>query len=160
MPIQYPLINGTRHEWSSIEIKLDGITYVGVSSINYSDKLEPQKVRGTHPKPIGRTRGEYDAEGSIELYIAEAAVFRKALADKVGGNGYKEVAFDIVVQYGESEFDTITDTVVGARIKTDAGGGAKGPDPLATKWDLDVMNILWNGIDSLINPNPGEGVSQ
>ncbi len=159
MPLQYPLVNGVRHEWSSIEIKLDGQVYVGVKSISYDDKLEPTAVRGTHPKKIGRTRGVYDANGSIELYLAEATIFRRALAAKVGGNGYKEVAFDIVVSYGENDFDTITDEIIGCRIKSDAGGGSQGPDALVTKWDLDVMDILWDGISSLIQTNPGEGAS-
>lgn len=142
--MDYPLINGTRHEWSSIEIKLRSDVYIGVKEIKYSDSLKGTKLRGTHPKPIGRTRGEYDAEASIVLWFAEASIFRKAL-----GPGYKEVPFDIVVSYTEDGFETIVDEIIGARITKDEGGGSQGPDGLSTPWDLDPMDIIWDGISSL-----------
>lgn len=142
--MDYPLIQGARHEWSSVSIKIAGDLYIGVKSIKYSDTLKPSKVRGTHPKAIGRTRGQYDAEASIELYTWEARQIRKKL-----GPGYKEIPFDIVVAYVEDGADTITDTIVGARITKDEGGGQDGPDGLSVPWDLDVMDILWDGVSSL-----------
>lgn len=142
--MDYPLIGGVRHEWSSVVIKLSSDLYVGIKSISYNDTLGPTKIRGTHPVAIGRTRGEYDAEATIELYAAEARQFRKKL-----GAGYKEVSFDITVSYVEDGFDTITDTIVGCRIKKDQGGGSSGADALTVSWDLDVMQILWDGVDSL-----------
>ena len=144
MPITYPLINGVRHEWSSVEIKLRGDVYVGVKEIKYSDTLKGTKIRGTHPVPIGRTRGEYDCEASIVLWLAEAVQFRAAL-----GPGYKEVPFDIVVSYTEDGFETIQDEIIGCRITKDEGGGGGGADALSTPWDLDPMNIRWNGVESL-----------
>jgi hypothetical protein len=147
MAIDYPFINGVRHEWSSVEIKLKGQIYVGIKSISYSDKLEPTKLRGTHPQAIGRTRGEYDCEASIEMYLAEANELRKAL-----GAGYKEIAFDIVVAYSEDGLESITDEIIGCRIKSEDGGGSQGPDALVKKFDLDVMLVRWNGLDSLKSP--------
>lgn len=143
--IQYPFVNGVRHEWSSVELRLRGDVYLGVKSFSYDDDLKPTKIFGTHPKPIGRTRGQYNCKASIELYTAEANRFRKAL-----GPGYKEVAFDIVCQYIEDGFDTITDGIFGCRITTDKGGGASGSDALTVPWDLDPMNIIWNNIDSVM----------
>ena len=142
--MDYPLINGVRHEWSSIEIKLRGDVYVGVKEIKYSDNLKGTKLYGTHPKPIGRTRGVYECEASIVLYTAEANQFRQAL-----GPGYKEVPFDVVISYTEDGFDTIVDEIIGCRITKDEGGGSQGADGLSTPWDLDPMNIIWNGLDSL-----------
>lgn len=142
--MDYPLINGVRHEWSSIEIKLRGDVYIGVKEIKYSDTLKGSKLFGTHPRALGRTRGQYESEASIVMYLAEAAQFRAAL-----GPGYKEVPFDIVVSYTEDGFDTIVDEVIGCRITKDEGGGTQGPDGLTTPWDLDPMNIIWNGLDSL-----------
>jgi hypothetical protein len=142
--VDYPLINGVRHEWSSVELKLRTDVYIGVREIKYTDTLKGTKLRGTHPKPIGRTRGEYDAEGSMVMYLAEANQYRKAL-----GPGYKEVVWDAVVSYVEDGFETIVDTLVGCRITKDEGGGTQGPEPLASPWDIDPMDILWNGISSL-----------
>ncbi len=140
----YPLINGIRHEWSSVEIKLDGDVYIGVKEIKYSDSLKGTKIRGTHPKPLGRTRGEYDSEGSIVLWFAEAVLFRRKL-----GKGYKEKSFDILVAYSEEGFETVVDELIGVRITKDEGGGSQSPDGLTISWDLDPMDVLWDGLDSL-----------
>ena len=144
----YPLINGTRHEWSSVEIKVAGQIYLGVKEIKYSDKLEPNKLRGTHAEAIGRTRGEYNAEdGSVVMYLQEANALRQAL-----GPGYKEVPFDIVVSYSDEGVDTIQDEIIGCRIKGDEGGGSQGADALVVTFALDVMKVRWNGIESLKKP--------
>ncbi len=37
---QYPLVNGVRHSFTSIELKLAGQIFVGFSSIKYSRKRE------------------------------------------------------------------------------------------------------------------------
>lgn len=145
--LSYPLINGIRHEWSSVEIKLDGDVYVGVKEIKYSASLKGSKMRGTHPAPIGRTRGEYDCEASIVLWFAEAVQFRKKL-----GAGYLEKAFDIVVSYVEDGFDTVVDEIIGCRITKDEGGGSQSPDGLTISWDLDPMKIIFDGVEGLKTP--------
>ncbi len=145
--LSYPLVNGIRHEWSSVELKLDGDVYVGVKEVKYSATLKGTKMRGTHPAPIGRTRGEYDCEASIVLWFAEAVQFRKKL-----GAGYMEKAFDIVVSYVEDGFDTVVDEIIGCRITKDEGGGSQGPDGLTISWDLDPMKVIYNGDESLKVP--------
>ncbi len=143
--ISYPLIDGVRHEWSSVSIRCKGEEYLGVKSVSYDDDLKPTKLYGTHPKPIGRTRGQYNCQGSIEMYFAEARRFWSAL-----GSGFKEVVFDVVVQYIEDGFDTITDGIIGCRITTAKGGGTQGADGLTIPMDLDPMNIIWNDLDSVM----------
>lgn len=150
MTIAYPLINGVRHEWSSVEIKCKGKIFVGVKEIAYSHKLEPTKVYGTHPQPIGRTRGVYTPEASITLYLAEAQELREEL-----GDGYMEESFDIVCAYSESALDAITDEIIGCRIKGEDHSASQGPDPLVRKFDLDVMLIRLNGKDALKSPLAG-----
>lgn len=147
--MDYPLINGVRHEWSSIEIKLNGVVYIGVKEIAYSDSLEPTKVYGVHPQPIGRTRGQYEAEASFTLYLDEANTLIDAL-----GDGFKEVPFDIVVSYSEGG-KTITDEIIGARIKANDQSNSQGSDPLERKFDLDIMFVRWNGKESLKAPLKG-----
>lgn len=149
MAISYPLINGTRHEWSSIELKLNGKIYVGVSSINYSAKLEPTKVYGVSPEPIGRTRGVYSAEGSIEMYLAE---YNALLTDLSALGGLMEVSFDAVVAYSEADFDVITDEVIGCRIKNIDASQSQGADPLKRKLDLDIMKIKFGGFENVNSP--------
>ena len=117
--------------------------YIGLKSINYSDKLEPTKVYGAAAEPIGRTRGAYSAEGSFELYLDEFNSLVAAL-----GTGYKLKPLLITVSYSEGD-RTYTDTLEGARIKGVDASQAQGADPLVRKCDLDLMRVLWDGVSSV-----------
>lgn len=156
MPVSYPDINGVRFDWSSVDIKIGGVLRpIGVKSIEYSHRLEPTKVRGNHAQPIGRTRGEYEAEGSITLFKAEAQLLRDALeALPPAGGGYMEKAFEIVVSYADTGQVTVTDTLVGCRIKSEADSHSQGADPLEESIELDVMCLKKNGKNPLTRMLP------
>ncbi len=147
--MDYPLVNGARHEWSSIEVKIKGATTIGIKEMSYNDKLEPSKVYGLHAQPLGRTRGVYTAEASITLLLDEANTLIQAL-----GDGFKEVVFDITCAYSEGGA-TITDEIIGCRVKGLDQSLSQGADGAARKFDLDVMYIIWNGKDSLAAPLKG-----
>lgn len=147
--MDYPLVNGTRHEWTSIEIKVKGQIVLGVKELSYNDKLEPTKVYGVHAQPLGRTRGVYSAEASITLLLDEANTLIQTL-----GDGFKEQVFDITCAYSEGS-STITDEIIGCRIKGLDQSLSQGSDATARKFDLDVMYIVWNGKESLNSPLKG-----
>ena len=149
-PIPYPMVNGTRHSWAQIETKVNGVLIVGFQDINYNDKLESEKEYGQAPEPIGRTLGEYLAEGSMTLLLAEFNVLIQTL-----GPGFKQKVFPITVSYSADGLETIVDQIIGCRITTVDASNAKGPGASVRKCGLDVMKILWNGLDSLINPLAG-----
>lgn len=148
-PIPLPLLNGSRHEYSSAEFRFKGRLIVGIKEFNYNDKLEPTKVYGTASEPIGRTRGVYLAEGSATMYLAEYQAFIAIL-----GPGFKEVSFDGVASYSDAGVATITDRIVGIRIKSVDASNSQGADPSVRKMDLDIMKVLWNGLDSMKRPIP------
>src|SRR5574343_810760 len=101
MALSYPLVNGLPYDFSSVEI----ITPIGIvnaiKEITYSDTLAPGKVRGTRAQVIGRTRGKYDAEGSLSIYKAEWEDLIAKLAPISGLVGFMEVTFPIVVNFSE-----------------------------------------------------------
>lgn len=149
-PLSFPLINGVRHGFSSIELKLAGQIFVGFKSINYSRVRTRSKVRGNHPDPIAKTRGENDYTGDCELYLAEWNLFQALL-----GQGYGDAIFSVLVTYGENGFDTISDELIGCSMdSTDASNG-QGPDALVRKVDLSPLKIKFNGIDDLAVPLVG-----
>lgn len=145
----YPLVNGHRYSWVSINAVFGNvpIPILGIKSINYSSKLTPGKVRGTAPQVIGRTRGEHDAAGDFEMLRLEWELFKAQLG--IGGMGFGETSFPIVVQYAEVVIPVpspvITDTILGCRITENAASNQEGTDPSMVKCTLDVLDVLWNG---------------
>ena len=149
-PIPYPLINGVRYDFSSIEFAIDGVPdiFKGIEECNYSHTLEPKKVRGNRPQPIGRTRGEYTAEGDISMPKSEYAALIQALATKGApfDQGFLEVNFDLMISYNELDEPPVLDVLVGCRIKKPATTSKSGGDAIMVKVELDVMWLDENGL--------------
>lgn len=144
----YPFINGHRFSWSSVRIDIDGIPYTGVKSINYKQTLTPGVVRGTRSQPTGRTLGQYEPEGSIEMYKEDYQQLISALSAG-GTRGYMEVAFQILVQYSSPGLTVVTDTLAGVRLASDEDSPSESPDALTVSSDLSIMYLLRNGLSAL-----------
>lgn len=136
---QIPLINGHRYQFTSLEANVAGIPIPGITELTYSDTLEPGKVEGARPQLLGRTRGKYEAEASMSMYRQEFDELTTKL-----GDGYGEKVFNIVANYGDDGQPTVTDRIVGCRIKKVDNQAQKGNDPLEVKLELDIMYITRN----------------
>lgn len=147
---QYPLINGTMHEWSSVTLKVKGKIYTRVKSINYSEKLTPTKVYGTSADVIGRTRGMREVDADLELYLDEWRLLQADL-----GAGFYETPIEATVAYSEDNVSTVVDTLVGCRVQEVGASQSQGADALTRKVGLSVMKILWDGQDGVANPLTG-----
>lgn len=148
MTIEYPLVQGERHDFAAIEVTIETEQgpkrFKGFTSVNYSASLEPGQVRGTAARKIGRTLGEATEEGSLEMYVAEWDELRAAL-----GNGYMRKVFNVTVTYGADGLPVTTDTLEGCRIKKVDKAHSQGADGLKVKLDLDCMKILEGGLDPI-----------
>ncbi len=145
--IPYPLINGVRHSWSSIECRLNGNIILGVTEVNYSPTLEPGVVRGAGPRPIGHTLGQVEYEGDFTLLLEEFNALVTAL-----GAGWMTRPFDVVVTYDESGsgLSTIVDTLGSCRItKVEASNSADSTDASTRKCTLKFLSLLLNGVDPM-----------
>jgi len=147
----YPLIRGFRHGFASITLKfqLDGGKTVQMfcKSINYGRTRSRGLVRGNHPDPIAKTRGENEYKANVEIALAE---YRLLVAEI--GPGYGDKIFDTLVTYGETGFETVTDVIEGCTIDDDDASNSAGPDPLMRKLDLAPLKIFMAGIDDLEIP--------
>lgn len=157
-PIPYPLINGVRHDWSSIELHVAGQIVIGRKSINYSRVRTRAMAEGASPDPIGKTRGRNAYKADLELYLAEFNQIQALLSEQAAalggenGAGYGDVFFDVVVMYSSRGFDQITDTIKGCTLdSTDVAHGIS-PDALSRKFELNPLKILFNGLDDLLDP--------
>lgn len=151
--ITYPLINGVRYDHSSLDIKIAAVSFFGIKSIDYSDTLEPGEGRGTGPQIVIRTRGNYSAQASMEVWRAEYDAFALQISQSAPGTGLYEIAWPLDIHYQpEGGLAMVTDNIVGCRIKTPShNSSAGGTDPLAVKVDLHVMYIIKNGINPITN---------
>lgn len=146
MAIDYPLVNGERHDFSSIEIVLDTPNgtkrFKGFKSINYSTELKATDIKGTRARKLGRTRGELTETASCEMYKAEWDEFREAL-----GDGYMRKVFDVGISYAADSLPVTSAQLSGCRIEKVDNAHSAGADGLAVKLDLNVMKIIEDGLD-------------
>lgn len=155
-PIQYPLVNGVRHSFASIELKVGTDIYNGFRAIDYNRVRTRAKPRGNHPDPYGKTIGENDYTATIEFYLAEFYRLINSL-----GNGYGDIPVEVSVTYavpaigGSPAFVTHQDIIKGGTIDSSEASQQTGPDALTRKIDLNPTKILYDGLEDLLVPLSG-----
>lgn len=147
MAVAYPLINGVRHSWSSLECKFANQTQLGITKLDYSSKLQGTPVRGAGPLIIAHTTGIQETSGSFTMLLEEFNTWNNFLAQQSVDGAWMKVNFDIVAMYADDGLSTIVDTLQGVRIAevkigTTESGSA---DPTTRDCTLTITNILWNG---------------
>lgn len=153
MPVSPPFprspdVNGMRTSYCSIELGIDGIPVIGVDSINYRDTHEIGKIRGTSALPIGRTKGNGDAEGDITVYQADWNAILLPKLTLGGSVGFAELAWPVKIVYAEqlNPQDTVTDRLVGVRFTAPDIANAQGTDATKVKLTLNIMQIVWSNL--------------
>ena len=152
-PISYPLVNGARHSFVSIELKLMGVIFQGFTSINYTRTRSRTMVYGNSPDPLGKTRGKNEYKADCEVYLAEWNLFQSQLL--AIQPGYGDVFFSVTVIYNEPGFDVITDSIVGCTMDTTEASNAEGTDPTKRKFELNPIKIFFNGYNDSQTPLVG-----
>jgi hypothetical protein len=158
MPVPFPLVNGSRLSFASIEALIASNLFYGIKEISYSEMLEPGEVYGTSPQLMGRTRGQYKSEASFTLFKEEWLDMQLALstAGSVLGLGWMEFPFDVVVSYAEILGGPIqTDKIRGCRVKKAEDSHSQGTDALVVKVELSTMYVLRNGLPAFGTLIPG-----
>ncbi len=144
-PVLSQLINGSAYSFSSIELLAGTISFTKLQSVSYNDSLEIGVLRGTSSKKLGRTRGEYDAQASIEVYKPDLPTLLAELA-ALGQGGYGEAVFDITINYSEGVAALTTDALIGCRITNIEDDHSVGTDVLTSTLTIDVMELTRNGL--------------
>jgi hypothetical protein len=151
----FPLVNGLRHSWASIEINLNGAIFYG-TGVNWSRKRARTLVRVNHPDPVGKTRGNNEYTGDVELLLAEANLFQSQLIAAANqqnlNGGYGDVFFSVLVQFTELGLDTVTVQLLGCTADSWEQSNAESTEGSKVKMELSPLKVLINGQDDLPNP--------
>lgn len=137
-------VNGHEYSFTSIRASLGTLTGDMISSINYSDGLEPGIVMGGDGTPIGMTKGTYSPELSMEFHTRRKF---QQFFDSLGPFPYEKY-FTVSCAYAEDNVSpVIEDTIPLCRLKKSSVSSNKGSsDAVAIPIEIAVGGvILWNG---------------
>jgi len=148
----YPLIDGHKHDFSSVEIQIgtgqdSPQIYTAITEISYNQSLTPGVLHGTAGQPLAFTQGKLEAgEGSFSMPLEDAHELITSL-----GDGYKTKAFSITCSYAADGSPTITDKLIACRITEDeTTGSGDSEDPILINFSI----MYLRGSRSGINPIP------
>jgi hypothetical protein len=91
-----PIINGINYSWANITLVLFGVPVVGITKIDYKRKQKKENNYGFGAQPVSRGYGNYEYEGSIELYQDE---WKRIIAAAPNRDPLLIPPFDIQVVY-------------------------------------------------------------
>lgn len=149
-PLPYPLVQGFRYDHSSLDIKLSGVSNLGVKALDWNDGLTIGKVFGTAAQKLAETRGQYDGDGSLELWTAEAVNFEQQLVQQFPGIGLYEMRWTLDVNFAsEGGLPPMTVGLVGVRILKRTFSTSASTDAHSWKYDLSIMYALVNGVSPI-----------
>jgi hypothetical protein len=132
-------VNGYYPSFVSIGVSIGGYDAgADLTAISYKDNVDRGEVRGAARQVLGRTRGDYKCEGSIEMLLAAY----KAMRARLGNRFYDEV-FTITVNVAEDDTAPITtDELIRCRFKGRDHDHKQGTEGLSIKIDLDIDGLV------------------
>lgn len=131
---------GTMTGWNNVTVNLFGRDVEGITGLSYNDSETKENIYGAGKYPVGRSRGNYEAEASITLYKEEADAIREASPVRL-----TEVApFDIVVQYMDADGNIKKDIIRNCEFTNDGIEVEQSDGSIETEYELVVSHIEWN----------------
>jgi len=137
MPVT-PLINGINYSWANVSLVLFGVPVVGITKIEYKRKQKKENNYGFGTQPISRGYGNYEYEGSIELYLEE---WKAIIANSPQRDPLLIAPFDIPVIYGGSRVSADKDVLRSVEFMEDPLGTNQGDQRILVSIPLIIASI-------------------
>lgn len=137
MPVT-PLINGINYSWANVSLVLFGVPVVGITKIEYKRKQKKENNYGFGPHPISRGYGNYEYEGSIELYLEE---WKGIITASPGRDPLLIGPFDVQVVYGGSRVTADKDVLRSVEFLEDPMGTNQGDTRILVSIPLIIAAI-------------------
>lgn len=135
---------GTMTGWNSVTVNLLGRDVEGINSMSYSDSETKENAYGAGKYPIGRGRGNYEAEASIGLYKEEVDALRLSLP---AGKRLQDIApFDIVVEYMRENGSITKDIIHNVEFTDDGVEVSQSDGTISREYALIISHITYGVI--------------
>ena len=145
MALSYPEINGARYSWSSVIVSFNGNQFLGCTSVNYEDGVEPATLHGNTQSIIGLTAGQYNVTGDIEFYRAEGQALISAI-----GDFWMNQAISVQVQYAEDGQPGVTTDTFTVRLVKKTISHSESNEALKMKFTMAFLTpVISNGISPI-----------
>lgn len=135
----FPLVNGQMYSWASIDVRIAGVSVVGLRAITYQDAQDIEPIMGLGNKPIGAGEGNISYEGSITLLNEEIEALHDASPD---GRIQRIDFFDIIVSY-EVGSKITTHKLKRCKFKESGRSASQGDTMLESELPLFISDIEW-----------------
>lgn len=153
---QYPDVNGLKPDFYALKLIVpglySGVFPVGLTAINYGDKLESGRLRGNAQFLLAKTPGKYSVEGvSLTMYMND---YYQSLLPFLGNLGLQQSLGAYEVAWGlDLTFSTANSPVVnsvqlgGVRIGSPKETHKEGQEALMVSIDMDEpFFLVRNGV--------------
>ena len=130
--------NTKQYAWSDVRVVLLGRELTGIQGISYGVDRDKEAVYGRGSDPLSIQSGNKSYEGKITLLQSELEALEAAVQAVNPAYDLTDVAFDIVVSYGNGATST-TDIVLSAEISKYEKGLEQ--EDKFMKVDLDFMAL-------------------
>lgn len=134
-----PLINGINYSWANISLVLFGVPVVGITKIEYKKKQKKDNNYGAGSQPISRGYGNYEYEGSIEIFQDE---WKRIIAAAPDRDPQQIAPFDIQVTFAGRGLTTEKDVLRACEFTEDSFSASQGDTKLMV-----TVPLIIGGID-------------
>lgn len=133
-----PIINGVNYSWSNVSVILFGAPVIGILAIDYKRKQKKENNYGAGPQPVSRGYGNYEYEGSIELYTD---TWKAIIAQSPNRDPLQIGPFDIPVTFTGTGVTTTKDVLRAVEFLEDPLETKNGDTKLTVKIPLIIGGI-------------------
>ncbi|MES2339300.1 MAG: hypothetical protein V4537_14495 [Pseudomonadota bacterium] len=157
--LSYPDVAGARYSRTSVDLVAAEMDHriVGWTGWSMNQKLTPGKAWGGKALPQVRTRGKYEPKMTLKMWLEDWNLFQNKLAafGLARARGFMEVSWTLIGTLYERELGTTSWVGIGCRVvEVQAEPQTSSDDPIEVSIDLDVMNVLKDGVAAVFENSP------
>lgn len=133
-----PLINGINYSWANITLSIGGVPVVGITKIEYKRKQKKENNYGAGAQPVSRGYGNYEYEGSIEIYTDE---WKRIIAAAPNRDPLLIPPFDIPVTFSGTGITPVKDVLRAVEFMEDPLSVSQGDTKILVTIPLIIGSI-------------------